>query len=246
MEDLRQQIASGAQHVTFGDPDFFNGPSHAIRIVEALHAEFPGVTYDATIKVEHLLKHRDLLRPLKDTGCLFVISAVESLDDAVLEKLEKGHTRADFFQAVKLTREAGLLMQPTFLAFTPWTTLESYRELLCTIRDLEMVESVASVQLVLRLLITSHSRLLELEDIRAVAGPFHKTQLVYPWTNPDPAVDALGARVFRLVDRLQKQGQTRTQIFAAIWEEAGNDPLPEHFRLMPRIAEPYMDEPWYC
>ena len=33
---------------------------------------------------------------LRGTGCLFVISAVESADDAVLEKLDKGHTRADF------------------------------------------------------------------------------------------------------------------------------------------------------
>jgi radical SAM superfamily enzyme YgiQ (UPF0313 family) len=246
LQDLRQQIASGAQHVTFGDPDFFNGPSHAMRIVEALHAEFPHVTYDATIKVEHLLKHRGLLRPLKETGCLFVVSAVESLDDAVLKKLEKGHTRADFLEAVRLTREAGLSMQPTFLAFTPWTTLESYRELLRAIHDLQLVESVASVQLALRLLITSSSRLLELEDIRVAAGPFNKLLLVHPWTHANPSVDALGARVFRLVDRLQKQSQTRSQIFAAIWEEAGNDPLPENFRVMPRIAEPYLDEPWYC
>ena len=98
LDDIRQQIAQGASHVTFGDPDFFNGPTHAMRIVETLHAEFPQVTYDATIKIEHLLKRRDLLRPLRDTGCLFVTTAVESLDDAVLAKLEKNHTRRDFFE----------------------------------------------------------------------------------------------------------------------------------------------------
>lgn len=246
MEDLRRQIARGARHVTFGDPDFLNGPTHAMKIVDALHAEFPQVTYDATIKIEHILKHRDLLPRLKETGCLFIVSAVESLDDAVLAKLDKGHTRDDFLEAVALARAAGLSMQPTFLAFTPWTTRESYQELLRVLKDLDLVESVASVQLALRLLITSNSRLLELEEIRAVAGPFHRELLVHPWTHPDPGVDALGARVFRLVDRLQKQGRNRTEIFAAIWEEAGNDPLPENFRLMPRIAEPYLDEPWYC
>jgi len=246
MEDLRQQIAAGARHVTFGDPDFLNGPTHAMRIVEALHAEFPEVTYDATIKIEHILKHRDLLRRFKETGCLFIVSAVESLDDAVLAKLEKGHTRDEFFEAVALTREAGLSLQPTFLAFTPWTTRESYQELLRVLGDLSLVESVASVQLALRLLITSNSRLLELKDIRAVAGPFDKKLLVHPWTHADPEVDALGARVFRLVDRLQKEGRNRTEIFESIWNEAGNDPLPENFRVMPRIAEPYLDEPWYC
>ncbi len=246
MEDLRRQIAGGARHVTFGDPDFLNGPTHAMKIVEALHAESPGITYDATIKVEHILKHRDLLGRLKETGCLFIVSAVESLDDAVLAKLAKGHTRDDFFEAVALTRAAGLSLQPTFLAFTPWTTVKSYQDLLRVLKDLDLVESVASVQLALRLLITSNSRLLELEEIRAVADAFNPKLLVYPWAHPDPAVDELGARVFRLVDRLQKQGKGRTDIFAAIWQEAGGDPLPENFRVMPRIAEPYLDEPWYC
>ena len=42
LEDIRRQVAAGAEHITFGDPDFFNGPTHAMRIVEALHREFPG------------------------------------------------------------------------------------------------------------------------------------------------------------------------------------------------------------
>ncbi len=246
LQDIRQQIAQGASHVTFGDPDFLNGPAHAMRIVEALHAEFPHVTYDATIKIEHLLKHRDVLRTLKDTGCLFVTTAVESLDDVVLAKLEKNHSRHDFFEAVSLARDAGLALQPTFLAFTPWTTLENYRDLLRVLKDLDLVESVPSVQLALRLLITSNSRLLELDDIRAIAGPFDRKLLVHPWKHPDERVDTLGARVFRLVDRLQKQSRNRTEIFAAIWEEAGDEPLPENFNLMPRAVVPYLDEPWYC
>ena len=68
---------------------------------------FPGVTYDVTIKIEHLLKHADLLPLLRDTGCLFITSAVESIDDDVLAKLRKGHTRADFVEAVELCRDGG-------------------------------------------------------------------------------------------------------------------------------------------
>jgi radical SAM superfamily enzyme YgiQ (UPF0313 family) len=235
LEDIRQQIASGASHVTFGDPDFFNGPTHAMRIVEALNAEFPYITYDATIKIEHLLKHRDLLRPLRDTGCLFVTTAVESLDDAVLEKLEKHHTRRDFFEAVDLARNADLQLQPTFIAFTPWTTLESYGDLLRVLRDLDLVENVASIQLALRLLITSSSRLLELGEIRSIIGPFDRKLLVYPWRGP---LDELGKRVFQVV----QQKRSRSEIFASIWKEAYDEPLD----LIPRAAVPYLDEPWYC
>ncbi len=38
LADIDQQVAAGAEHITFGDPDFFNGPTHARRIVEQLHA----------------------------------------------------------------------------------------------------------------------------------------------------------------------------------------------------------------
>jgi radical SAM superfamily enzyme YgiQ (UPF0313 family) len=240
LDDIRQQIAQGATHVTFGDPDFLNGPTHAMRIVDALHAEFPNVTYDVTIKIEHLLKHRNLLRVLSQTGCEFITTAVESLDDEVLAKLEKNHTRQDFFEAAALAREAGLTLQPTFLAFTPWTTIASYRDLLRVLKDLDLVESVPSIQLALRLLITSNSRLLELEDI--IVEPFDNKLLVHPWKHPDPQVDALASRIFRLVS----QKKTRPEIFAEVWQESGNDPLPKNYALIPRAAVPYLDEPWYC
>src|SRR5205085_9954014 len=130
--DIDAQVAMGAQHITFGDPDFLNGPTHAMRIVEALHASHPEVTYDVTIKVEHLLQHRNLLRTLCDTGCLFVTSAVESVDDATLGRLAKGHTRRDFIDAVSLCRAAGVTLVPTFVAFHPWMTLAGYCDLLDT------------------------------------------------------------------------------------------------------------------
>jgi radical SAM superfamily enzyme YgiQ (UPF0313 family) len=218
LADVRSQVAQGATHITFGDPDFFNGPTHARKIVEALNREHPHVTYDAIIKVEHLLAHRELLPVLAKTGCLFVTSAVESVDDRVLEKLEKGHTRADFITAAALCRSAGLTLVPTFVAFTPWTTVETYHDLLNVVDDLGLTDHVAPVQLAIRLLVTWQSRLLELPDIQAVIGPFDPKTLTYPWTHPDARVDAL----------------QRTMM------ERANAPR------MSRSAIPYMNEPWYC
>src|SRR5437868_7579901 len=84
LEDIRRQVAAGAEHITFGDPDFFNGVGHSMAIVEALHREFPSITYDVTSKIEHLLRYSQHLRVLRETGCAFVISPVESVDDPVL------------------------------------------------------------------------------------------------------------------------------------------------------------------
>ena len=255
LADIRQQVEAGAQHVTFGDPDFFNGIGHAIPIVEALHREFPRLTYDVTIKVEHLLKHGDCLPKLRDTGCLFVTSAVESVDDAVLERLAKNHTRADFLRVAGLFREVGLTLAPTFVTFTPWTTLASYCELLEVIREHELIENVAPIQFAIRLLIPAGSRLLELAEVREIVRPFDDAALVYPWKHADSRVDALCERLQEIVHAGEKMGQPRSRIFERI-EEAAYDALNEGGvrrvaqREMPVMASratiPYLNEPWYC
>lgn len=251
LADVRQQVAAGAQHITFGDADFFNGVGHAVALVEALHQEFPRLTYDVTVKIEHLLKHRRHLATLGNTGCLFVTSAVESVDDDVLVRLDKGHTRADFLEVSGLFRELGLVLHPTFVPFTPWTTREGYLELLRVLRDTDLVENVAPIQLAIRLLIPAGSRLLELHEIRRLVGPFDPSALVYPWRSPDPRVDALGAEIAEIVADGEKRKLTRRAIFECIWKaareaagfEAPSDAQPV---LMSRAAIPYINEPWYC
>lgn len=252
LEDIRQQVEAGAQHITFGDPDFFNGPAHALTIVEALHCEFPQLTYDVTIKIEHLLQQARNLMTLRDAGCLFVTSAVESVDDAVLEMLGKHHTRADFLRAVQMFREAGLVLQPTFVAFTPWTTLEGYCELLEVIRENDLVESVAPIQLAIRLLIPTGSRLLELPEVLEMIGPFDEEALLYPWSHVDPRVDQLCEEIQRQVHGDEKLKRSRAPIFENIWEAAhrasGLSVVAEraHPLLVVRAAIPYLNEPWYC
>jgi radical SAM superfamily enzyme YgiQ (UPF0313 family) len=255
LEDVRQQVAAGAQHITFGDPDFFNGTGHAMPLVEELHREFPNVTYDVTIKVEHLLKHCEYLPKLRDTGCLFVTSAVESADDAVLEKLDKGHTRADFLEAVRLLRDVHVAFQPTFVPFTPWTTLESYCELVELLREQRLIESVAPIQLAIRLLIPAGSRLLELREMESIVSSFDETALVYPWQHADPRVDQLSKELQEIVNSCEKMNFSRNRTFerieAAAYSAAGlANPRPatsNGFSILAAPATiPHLDEPWYC
>jgi radical SAM superfamily enzyme YgiQ (UPF0313 family) len=252
LEDIRRQVIAGAQHITFGDPDFFNGPAHALAIVKDLHREFPHLTYDATIKVEHLLQQAKHLPVLRETGCLFVTSAIESVDDAVLDKLDKHHTRAEFLQVVELFRETGLVLQPTFVPFSPWTTLESYCDLLQVILENGLVENVAPIQLAIRLLVPAGSRLLELGEMRKTLGEWDGESLVYVWRNMDSRVDNLSVKVQKLVHSGEELKQSRARIFARIWDEAhrasGLIAAAEHAQpvLLARAAIPYLNEPWYC
>lgn len=257
MADIRNQVAAGAEHITFGDPDFFNGPGHAIPIVEALHAEFPHLTYDVTIKVEHLRNHGELLPILRDTGCLFITSAVEAVDDQILQLLDKGHTREQFIAAAAQLRALGMTINPTFVAFNPWISIEGYRELLQVIAELDLVDHVAPIQYAIRLLITAQSKLLDLPSINALVHPFDEQALVYPWNHPDPHVDALQQAVIHLVEGADKAGQTRREIFAQVWaltdEVVGvTSTGVETANMLAILARersrftPRLSEPWYC
>jgi radical SAM superfamily enzyme YgiQ (UPF0313 family) len=251
LADIEQQVEMGARHITFGDPDFFNGPGHAIPLVQELHRRYPSLTYDVTIKVSHLVKHAQLLPLLKETGCLFVTSAVEAFDEDILAYFDKRHTRQEFETVLEQCRQAGLLLLPTFVAFTPWTSLESYHCFLAELVRLDLVEQVAPVQLSIRLLIPPGSHLLALPALQPHLGDFDQAKFSYRWQNPDPRVDELQRRLERLVQTGATQGLDRRQIFRQAWQLAHSHlaeppllPLPE----VPAapVLLPHLTEPWYC
>ena len=248
LADVASQIAAGAGHITFGDPDFFNGPTHAMRIVSALHAAHPGVSYDVTIKIEHLLQHRNLVPRLAATGCAFVTSAVESVDDRVLGLLDKGHTRVGFLDAVALCRAAGVTLVPTFVAFHPWLTLASYCDLLDTIHALDLVDHVSPIQLAIRLLVPQGSRLLELDEMCTHVGAFDAETLTYRWTHRDPRVDELQRLVLaRVGTRLTSDRRLLfDEVRAIAHERAGLPCLADPRPARARATVPYLNEPWYC
>lgn len=251
LSDIRQQVRAGAQHITFGDPDFFNGVGHAVPLVEALHREFPELTYDVTIKVEHLRENKELLKTLRETGCLFIISAVESLDNYILEKLQKGHTREDFFAVVEESQKAGVALQPTFVPFTPWTTWENYLDLLEQLRRLGLIGAVAPIQLAIRLLVTAGSRLLDIEEVRDQIAPFDTKSLIYPWKHTVPEIDRLCDDLQDIVSSGEQLKESRAVIFEKIWRAANRAAdrriqEPELPPALPVKGVPYLNEPWYC
>jgi radical SAM superfamily enzyme YgiQ (UPF0313 family) len=255
LEDIRRQVAAGAEHITFGDPDFWNGPTHAVKLVQAVHEEIPHLTYDVTIKVEHLLKHQEHLPVLKQTGCAMVTSAVEAIDERTLAIFDKGHTQADFIQVVHLFRALGLALNPTFVTFTPWTTPETYLDLLRTLLQEDLVDNVSPIQYGIRLLIMERSRLLELAEVQEIIEPFEPVSLIYPWHHPDPRVDQLHHDVLVAVQQGQQERETRRQIFKRIWQlalaacerqEIDAWKLAALDQALPVAEIPYLTEPWYC
>jgi radical SAM superfamily enzyme YgiQ (UPF0313 family) len=250
MADIRQQVAAGATHVTFGDPDFLNGPGHALAVTRALHAEFPRVTFDFTAKVEHLLRHRERLPELARQGCAFIVTAAESLSEAVLARLDKGHTRADIETALRETRAAGIALRPTWVAFTPWTTLPDYRELLDFVDTHGLVDAIDPVQYSIRLLVPPGSLLLDDPALRPFLGPLVEDQFHYRWTHPDGRMEKLHADVSAAVAAAATRREDAAVTFARVREladrAAGIEPRALGAPSPSRKRPPRLTEPWFC
>jgi radical SAM superfamily enzyme YgiQ (UPF0313 family) len=251
LDDVRQQVRAGARHITFGDPDFLNGPTHALRIARALHAEFPEVTFDATIKIEHILKHRALFAELRALGCLFVISAVESLSETVLARLRKGHTRADVATALAIMDDADITLRPTLVAFTPWTMLDDYLDVLAFVAEHDLIHHVDPVQYTIRLLVPPGSALLAEPETRAWLGPLDEAAFTYRWDHPDPRMDALYQRVRAVVERGQRAGLGTDVLFARVralaYQAAGRPAPPGDAPMTSRRRPlPHLTESWFC
>jgi radical SAM superfamily enzyme YgiQ (UPF0313 family) len=248
LADVRSQVRAGATHITFGDPDFLNGPGHALSVARALHAEFPEVTFDITTKVEHILKRGDLLPELGRLGCLFLISAVESVSDLVLEVLEKNHTKADIEAAVARVRAAGIAPRPTWVAFTPWTTLGDYLDMLAFIEALDLIDHVDPVQYTIRLLVPPGSYLLKRPEMKPHLGPLDQASFSYTWAHPDRRMDRLQKQVAALVEKDVHAGADPATTFYRVWSlAAGRDPVAAPPALAPdRVRAPRLSEPWFC
>ena len=244
--DIDQQAAMGARHITFGDPDFFNAPAYGLELLEAARRRHAELTFDVTIKVEHLLDHRELLPTLADLGVSFITSAFESVDDQLLTVLDKGHTATDVGSALGLVADAGIALRPTWLPFTPWTAGDDYLALLRFIEQHAMIAAVPPVQLGLRLLVPPASPLVA--PIRAAGwlSEFDDDGLIWHWRHPDPRMDALQGEIAALVEGAE--GATNAQVFAAVkqiacerlsarpWPDA--PPGPQHV--------PGLTEAWFC
>ena len=247
LADIEALVAAGARHITFGDPDFLNGPHHSRRVVAAMHERWPELTFDCTVKVEHILRHRELWGEFETAGCLFVVSAFETVNNETLERLDKGHTTADAAAAVALLRDHGIEIRPSFLPFTPWTTLDEIADIVDFVAAMDLVPNVDPVQFTIRLLVPEGSLLEATLAAEGRLSRYDTERLTWTWSSDDPAVDELQTRLGALVEGAQTAGEPIGQIYervrAAVHSAAGRHSEPVSYG---HEGRPRLTEPWFC
>lgn len=247
LADIRQQVNSGAAHISFGDPDFLNGPGHVLKIVSTMKKEFPQLTFDFTTRVEHLIKYHSLLPELRSCGASFVISAFESTSNLVLKQLDKGHSVEDMEKALRILKESGLPVRPTWVPFTPWTTLEDYLNMLEWIDDHRLIPNIPMVQYSIRLLIPPKSKLLPGVWNSDWLGPLEAENYIYSWAHPDSRMDELYDRLATLAHRGDYEPKEAFYMVAREAYKIAKRPIFDfHLGDIGNQEAPRLSEHWFC
>lgn len=250
LADIDQHVEAGARHITFGDPDFLNGPAHSLRIVRALHERHPGLTFDCTVKVEHILRDEKIWQEFAESGCLFVVSAFETMNDEILALLDKGHTADDAARAVHVLRNFGIDLRPSWLPFTPWTTHADIDRIFRFISSHDLIDSTDPVQLGIRLLIPEGSLILQVPEIEPYLGAYDPEALSYAWKSADPEMDRLAATLVDIAEAGAASGQPVLDTFLAQWlavvEGSDFDRPPDAIDQGATTGRPKLTEPWFC
>lgn len=216
LADIDQLVQAGARHITFGDPDFLNGVHHSRRVVAAMHERHPELTFDCTTKVELILRHRDVWSEMAEAGCLFVVSAFETVNDEILGRLAKGHTTAEEVDAVAVLRAHGIEVRPSLLPFTPWTTLDDLVALVDFVAANDLVGNVDPVHYSIRLLVPEGSLLLDQPSMAPHLGPYDPERLSYEWSAVDPRTEVLQRGLAQVVEEAARDGEDVAATYARV------------------------------
>ncbi len=245
LRDIDAAVGLGARHITFADADFLNGPTHALRVARAHHQRHPEVTFDYTAKIEHLLRHPDVVDELQALGNLFVVSAVESFNDEVLRRLNKGHTAAGALEVFRDFARRGLTLRPSLVPFTPWETRESLATLFDVVAGEDMVDRIDPVHYSIRLLVPAGSLLMRDPGTAACFGEFDPARFTHVWSHPDPGMDAIQQQLAAISDEASRSKAPVEQTFLRMAAIAAPD-LSLSISTHRHGSPPRLTEDWFC
>lgn len=246
LADIDQLVASGARHITFGDPDFLNAPRHSLDVLEAAHERHPDITFDATIKVSHILDHSTIWEDMAGMNLLFVISAFESVDDETLEVLDKGHTVGDMSRAVDIVRSASIHIRPTWLPFVPWTEPDHIEEMFRFIDRHRLRSATDPVQMAIKLLIPRGSLLESHPRVVPYLAEYDASALSWSWRFENPETGLIHKELERIAAAASDCGQSHTSTLAEMTgavEALTGSALGEGVESTP---VPRLTESWFC
>jgi anaerobic magnesium-protoporphyrin IX monomethyl ester cyclase len=98
------------------------------RILDLLIEKQLGIHILLETCAESILRDRDILHRYREAGILFIYIGVEATDNQKLEEFKKETRFEESREALRLIRDAGMIVESSLILGTPGETLESIKE----------------------------------------------------------------------------------------------------------------------
>ncbi|MDP2645988.1 MAG: radical SAM protein [Desulfobacterales bacterium] len=126
----------GAREIHFYDDTFTVNKKRIYRFCELLRENKTGLIWRCSSRVDTVDK--DMLSEMRGAGCRSISFGIESGDDRILEKMNKGTTVAQARDAVKWTNEAGIQAKGFFMLNFPGDTINTTEKTIALAKELEL------------------------------------------------------------------------------------------------------------
>jgi len=113
-------------HITFADENFMVSEKHILRFVEGIGKHGLEFGWNCMGRLKVARPH--ILKRVKEAGCVYINYGVESLDQKVLDMMNKKQTVEEAYQGVENTIKAGMHPGLNIIWGSPGDTAESLRK----------------------------------------------------------------------------------------------------------------------
>jgi len=126
----------GIRDIIFHDDNFIAFRKRLYELCEMLKQEKLKLTWSCTARVD--MVNPQLLRTMKQSGCWQIAYGIESGSQEILDFLKKGITLEQIKDALRFTREAGIMNRGYFMIGVPTETVQTIRKTIDFLLELEL------------------------------------------------------------------------------------------------------------
>ena len=212
-----------------------------------MHERFPDLTFDCTVKVEHVLAHPDIVAGVRRRGL-----PVRRLGLRERRRRHAGPPRQGPYRRRRgrprsdCSARDGIEVRPSWLPFTPWTTRRQLQALLSTSSPgHDLVGNVDPVQYTIRLLLPPGRCSSTIPTSSRTSASTTPIGPSHTWRSADPAMDELQRELSAVVEARLAAGDVHrrrsTSRSATVVGWTRSPSMPTGPRRVPRLSEP-----WFC
>ncbi len=132
----------GFTNFQFYDDNFLLNKTFVAELCKGIPSLGFDIKWVALSRAKDVIESRDILKTLKEAGCVGIEMGIETSDNKVLEKINKQQEIDWVDRAVKLQRNAGLSPLYTLMVFSPGETISSIRNIRAYIEE-KIPESIS-------------------------------------------------------------------------------------------------------